>query len=59
MDQAHLKTWIRSDICDFAGVPDTASDERRGIKETISLQNVRVINTIRRKTYAAWPPPTI
>ena len=40
---AYLSTCIKSDTCERAGVPETAKDDIRGIRETISLQTFSII----------------
>lgn len=37
----HLRTWIRSSTAERAGVPETAKLETRGMRETISLVDVK------------------
>lgn len=39
-ETTHFRTCIKSGIFERAGVPDTANEDNRGIKETISLQRI-------------------
>ena len=61
--KAYFKTWIMSEICDRAGVPETAKEDNLGIRETISLERIQYSNTslarYNTSTYSVFPPPAI
>jgi hypothetical protein len=59
--RTHFRTCTRSATCARAGVPETASDERRGMRETICLWPRSAQGHFARRddAYSTFPAPAI